>query len=750
MSITPNANQIAGAYYAVSLTNGTQYSFSADILDVAGQSYSLWFADNAGNLVGAATTWTGNGHWKRRSVTYTAAATATHRLYLTRASINSTAVYYTDGWQLETGSVSTYLDGDMRGFVRTQTDYYWTGTPHVSTSYRSGQTKSGGTEVRLKDYMRIIAVLGLGLAPIVNSALPNVRGGAFFQSSKFDSRTITLSGKVVGLAPDVIYDNRKALVAAINPRNVGADQPMVLRISALDTAGGVEQAEPVDAVVQYSGGLEGDFDRPGAEDVPLQFRMFLPYLVADGEKGAGITINQTIADSDFAMKRDKTGAWSAISGQINDTVRAFAKGNDGSIYVGGAFTDVGDANGDYIFKISPAGVISSLGTGMAGGIVTALAVSPSGDVYAGGAFTSAGGVANTARIARWDGAAWNSVGGGIASGAVLALAFSTSGNLYIGGSFTNHFDANGDYITVWSGSAYSSLGTGMNGNVLTLSSGGPGIMYAAGDFTLAGGVANTVRVAKWTSAGAWEPLSTGANVVVRSSVYSNGSLYIGGDFTTVGGLSISYCARWNGAAWDALDTLTDPVYSMAADSNGNIYVGSGNPYTQGLPVVFWNGYSFANLDVVVPRDIVLTIIYAIFIDRDQVYIGYDDDGSATAPLIASVTNTGSAPAAPKITFTGPGIVYQVKNTTSGKSVFFDLTLLAGETAVLDLNPDNPTFTSTFRGNLLSTILAGSNMDLSLLPGANNLSIFIAGTTTAATTVTVTYREQYASLDGTRY
>jgi len=106
MSITPNANQIAGAYYAVSLTAGTQYSFSADILDVNGQSFSLWFADNAGALVGSAVTWTGNGHWKRRSVPYTAAATTTGSRWSINGPGSPTLLHYRSEYTLTATSVT--------------------------------------------------------------------------------------------------------------------------------------------------------------------------------------------------------------------------------------------------------------------------------------------------------------------------------------------------------------------------------------------------------------------------------------------------------------------------------------------------------------------------------------------------------------------------------------------------------------------------------------------------------------------
>jgi hypothetical protein len=755
MSITPNTGVAAGAYYAISLTNGTQYSFGADVLDVAGQTFNLYIADNAGTRVSDNVTWTGNGRWKRRTVTYTAAATATHRLYVTRSAVASTTVFYTDGWQLETGAASSYLDGDLKGFVRTQTDYFWNGSAHASTSWRSGQTRSGGTEVRLKDYLRIIAVLGLGLAPINNLALANARGGEFFQASQFEGRTISLQGKITGLDAGTIFDARKALTAALNPKLTGADQPMVLRIRGLDAVGGVEQAETVDAVVQYAGGLEGSWTGPGIEDAPLQFRMFLPFLTSEGEKASAITINQSVANADYALKMDRSGAWASVNTAFNGSVSALALGNDGSVYVGGAFTDVGDANGDYILRVNPDGTLTSLGTGM-NGIVRCLAVAANGDLYAGGEFTLAGGVANTARIARWNGSAWNAIGTGIASGSVMALAFDTFGILYVGGTFTNHFDANGDLITKWNGSAWSSLGTGFAGigaQTNGLIVGPDNTLYATGKITTAGGV--TVNgITAWDGS-AWSALgsglSGGLNVGLALALDSGGNLYIGGDFNSIGGVAANNIAKWNGTMWSPLgDGMNNAVYRISFDDSGMIYASGFFSASESVPIpgrlAIWNGSSWGGMPILLPGT---PTINAVLNARGIWYLGYDTSGSATAPLITAVINSGDAPAAPKITFTGPGTVYQVKNTTTGKAIYFNLTLLAGETAVLDLNPENPTFTSSFRGSLMNTILPGSNLDWRLLPGSNNLSIFVAGTTTAATTITVTWREQYAGLEGTR-
>lgn len=79
-------------------------------------------------------------------------------------------------------------------------------------------------------------------------------------------------------------------------------------------------------------------------------------------------------------------------------------------------------------------------------------------VYIGGAFTLAGGVANTNKIARWSSGAWSALGTGL-NGTVLTLAPSPDGNLYIGGEFTNADGTYGDYLCYWNGSAFNRIGT---------------------------------------------------------------------------------------------------------------------------------------------------------------------------------------------------------------------------------------------------------------------------------------------------
>jgi hypothetical protein len=62
-------------------------------------------------------------------------------------------------------------------------------------------------------------------------------------------------------------------------------------------------------------------------------------------------------------------------------------------------------------------------------------VDSSGNVYAGGALFSTAGGAVANHIAKWNGSAWSTLGSGMDS-YVYALALDSAGNIYAGGNFT--------------------------------------------------------------------------------------------------------------------------------------------------------------------------------------------------------------------------------------------------------------------------------------------------------------------------
>jgi hypothetical protein len=193
------------------------------------------------------------------------------------------------------------------------------------------------------------------------------------------------------------------------------------------------------------------------------------------------------------------------------------------------------------------------------------------------------------------------------------------------------------------------------------------------------------------------------------------------------------------------------VYALALDqNNGNIYAGGYFYGAGGLTltesIAQWNGSSWSYIDLTLPGS--PEQIYSLATFQDTLMIGYGNLGSVITSYINIVTNSGSAATYPKFTFTGPGALYQLSNLTTGKAIYFNITLGAGEVATLDLDPNTLSFTSSFRGNIRNTILSGSDMDLYLLPGDNQISLFVGGTTTAATKVTLVDHEAFNSLDGT--
>jgi hypothetical protein len=748
LEVTTAVNVIAGVSYDIVLSNAVIYSFSADILDVVGQEFNLYIAAVGGAPKSSVITWTGTGYWKRKSVTWTADSSTTFALYITRSSVNSTSKYYVDGFQLEAGAVSTYIDGDMQGYVVGQTDYRWNGTRHASTSWRSGQSRSGGSFVSLSTYMKILTIPGLGMAMLTNIAVPSTMGGSFYQNTVPQERAFAIVGNINKSGDYALIEAaRSALINAVKPDLVTVKQPLLIQIDQLD-ANSSPIAETLEIKASYEGGLEMDGSGNAYnEKLSLNFRQWMPMIQQSGEHGQTLGYQQNVANAGYILQRSSGGAWAEMAGGANNTVRRLAKSPSGLVYASGFFTNLGTASGDYIASWNGT-AWAALASGT-GGVTRALAVAADGTLYAGGDFTNLTD-ANGDYISQWNGSAWSSLGSGLNDARVWDLVIDKSGILYAGGAFTNGGGvAAADYIAKWDGSTWTALSTGMDAAVLCLAAGPDGTIYAGGDFHTAGGV-TVAHIAKWDGT-AWTALGAGLSDYPQTLfVAPDGTLYAGGVFATAGGVTVNKIAKWNGVAWSALGSGINGsiVQTIGMDDKNNLYVGGlftsagGVSTTDGVAI--WNG-SWMPLDVKLPNT---PTLQAFLYDKISgvVYIGFDDTGTAVSAVVTA-PNIGSAVTYPVITFTGPGTTYQLKNYTTGKSIFFNLTLLAGETAVLNLDPLHVSFISSFRGSIMNAILPGSNLNWELLPGANNVSAFMYGSTTGASGITMTWKDSYWSVDG---
>ena len=291
---------------------------------------------------------------------------------------------------------------------------------------------------------------------------------------------------------------------------------------------------------------------------------------------------------------------------------------------------------------------------------------------------------------------------------VNAIVVDKENNLYIAGLFANIGDENGDGIVKWTGTAFESLGTGvLGGECRALAIDGNGNLYAGGDFGSVGGVSNTAYIARWNGQ-KWEAVGDSVNGAVYKLLIKNNIVYLSGSFTEAGDI---------------------PVADRIA-----VYIGNG---------------VYKPLDINLPGT---PNVYGLLFDNlDNLYVGFSTSGSAETAGDTDVTNSGKAKTYPIIEVTGTGLLRQIVNTTTGRGIYFNnLTLLAGEVITMDLRPGRISMKSNFRGSVLSYVLPGSSYDFPLMPAVNRIATFIDGTTTAATKVTMQWKENYHGIDGASY
>ncbi|MEI6567352.1 MAG: hypothetical protein WCR20_11790, partial [Verrucomicrobiota bacterium] len=324
--------------------------------------------------------------------------------------------------------------------------------------------------------------------------------------------------------------------------------------------------------------------------------------------------------------------WSAVGGGVNAGVYALASYGT-SLYAGGGFSRVTNS-GVAVAAASVAKWNGSTWSALGGGVgtaVNALAASAT-DIYAGGTFATIGGGTIVNYVARWNGSSWTSLGTGMSSD-VYSLYLSGT-NLYAGGAFMRAGPVLANYFARWDGSAWSVFGwptagsgPGSTVNALLLSGSD---LYVAHSGGMAGGVANTMGIAKWNGT-SWSALGGGLNAAARSLAMWGANLYVGGDFTFATnsgvGLPVNRVAKWSGSAWSALSGGTDGNVQALAISAGNLYVGGNFLYvTNNGPtpvranrIAMWNGYVWYALGKGVGGD--YTAVNSLAVGGTNIYAG---------------------------------------------------------------------------------------------------------------------------------
>jgi hypothetical protein len=746
MRVNTASGVASGAYYAnLSVTNLKAYTFSFYIKATAGQTFNTDIHDaswvSKGNKKFTAT-----GYWQRVEVTFTAAENSTeYKVQITRDAIASTDPFYVDGAQFEQASkATTFIHGYGAGCG-------WEGLPRNSTSWRDPTSAKGGILLCINDYAKVITSYGLGMGDWNQIMTKMTSGGDMYQTHIRKSRNFTLVLAYSGDNQGELQANRKVILDALRP-DLAEGQTRIIRYQGFD-ANGNEATNPIDIACVFQSSHNDIPDMPMFQKDVLNFTIPSGLLQGAYNEGKELDLYANFP-AEFIVKRDKDGNWCKWNADHYDSL------------------------------------ITGLNVA-----VYCMAESPDGKIYAGGAFSNAGGIATADYLARWNPIteAWEAVVAGI-NNTIFCMAFDANGDLYIGGGFTDLGSANGDRIVKISAlttanPVITALGTGLDSNCFSIAIGSNGDIYAGGAFTLAGGVANTVKIAKWNGT-VWSPLSTGLNdqvsalkfapngdlyiggaftdaaypylckwngtefsvvgtntdinaVVYTIAFGATGYLYVGGEFTNAGGVAnADYIVKWNGSQWESLGSGVNGIVRFVYVNSGKVYASGAFTTAGGLTltdrVAVWSNGAWQPLDINLPGS---ASVYAVLPASDgSLYIGGafstvagDPDENAKTGLVVLNLNVTSASANtyPFIQIHGPGTLKAITNYNTGKSVMFDgLTLQVGEWINLSFDPLDLQFKGGWegRGNLMRYVVPGSDYgDFYLKPGTNYLSLFMTDT-----------------------
>ena len=125
----------------------------------------------------------------------------------------------------------------------------------------------------------------------------------------------------------------------------------------------------------------------------------------------------------------------------------------------------------------------------------------------------------------------------------------------------------------------------------------PELFVVGGNFTaVVDIVAN--RIAAWDPAtGAWTALGAGCNGYVADlAVLPSGALVAAGEFTLAGGIAANFIAQWDGTSWSALGGgLNSPAICLVVEPSGDLLVGYFDTATFAPAVSRWNGTVWSRL-----------------------------------------------------------------------------------------------------------------------------------------------------------
>jgi len=286
---------------------------------------------------------------------------------------------------------------------------------------------------------------------------------------------------------------------------------------------------------------------------------------------------------------DENSSRSVVLGGTDAPIHALQLLSGDHLVFGGEFTDAGGFARNRLARTDGHGIMDETLDTAINGIVTTVVRLPTHQWLIGGDFTQFDNATRTGL------ALMNSIGSVITplsgsadaqlNGVPLAMAALPSGEIVIAGEFTSAYNAGAGYVIRTNGDAsqrspFANFSADANATVRALAVQPDGKIFIGGDFSQVGGV-NRAGIARLNTDGTldatFNALLSGGAVVRAIALQRDGKVVIGGTFSSASGTLRNHLVRVNGAG-GVLDTTFDPnpngrIDTLLLQPDGDILVG---------------------------------------------------------------------------------------------------------------------------------------------------------------------------------
>jgi trimeric autotransporter adhesin len=420
-----------------------------------------------------------------------------------------------------------------------------------------------------------VGALGTVYDLLVTAGGELVAGGLFSVPSPSVSTNVArwdgLSWQALGTGTQSVlpaYAGVFALAELANGDLVAAGQ--------FQAAGGV----PAFKVARWNGStwsaMGGGIEQFGPTGEPST--VFALESTATGEVFAAGNFGTVSGRDGRGLARWNGAAWRpARASGIGSAASAVHRTVAGEVFLGGQFRDIDGVLHNGIARRVGNGW-APVGAGIAdfgvfGPGVAAITSLPSGELVVGGSFPGAVGVPSPGLVA-WNGSAWAPLGGGLAGLAsppqVEALHVAANGDLLVAGVFDAAGGATVESVARWSGSAWSSIGSGLTSSgqlvsIRAVTTAANGDVYVAGWFPL-GGFGPTAKIARFDGI-SWQVIGGCDGNVLDLRVLPNGDLLAAGAFKSIDGVLVGCVARRSNGVWSSFGGLGQTLSSSNVASD---------------------------------------------------------------------------------------------------------------------------------------------------------------------------------------